>query len=70
MNLRQCWFRFQRATTKPSKWHSRDPSHTAVTKHSLCLIGRRSDLIKTENCVGLNACKNSPTLLLFVQKPF
>lgn len=26
MNLRQCWFRFQRATTKPSKRHSSEPS--------------------------------------------
>lgn len=69
MNLRQCWFRFQRATTKPSKWHSRDQSHSAVTQHSLSLIERGSDLIEIENSVGLNACKNSPALLLFEQKP-
>lgn len=26
MNLRQCWFRFQRATAKLSETHSSDPS--------------------------------------------
>lgn len=66
MNLQHCWFRFQHATTKPSKWHSTEPSHLAVTQHSLCLIESHSVLIK--NCIGLDAFKNRPALLLFEQK--
>lgn len=54
MNLQQCWFRFQRATTKPLERHSRDPSLLAVTKHSLCLIGSLSDLIKIQKTVELD----------------
>lgn len=57
INRRQCWFGFQHATAKLSKWHSSDSSHSAVTQHSRRLIERRSDLIKIENSCGLNASK-------------
>lgn len=67
MNLQQCWFRFQRATTKPWKWHARVPSYSPVTQHSLCLIESCSDLIMIKNIVGINTCKNRPTLMLLEQ---
>jgi len=47
MNLRQCWFRFQRATTKPlEKAFQRSISLACDTTFPMRLIGRSSDLIE------------------------